>query len=72
MTTTASKVNPVEMAVNAAGGRKQLAEKLIPPISRQAVECWLKKGEVPPRRVKEVSELTGIPKHVLSPFFKES
>lgn len=64
--------NPVELAIRLAGGRKQLAEKLSPPISRQAVESWLKKGEVPPRRVKEVSALTGIPKPVLSPLFKEN
>lgn len=64
--------NPVEVAVKAAGGRLNLAKSLNPPVTRQAVEGWIKRGEIPPRRVPEVSAITGIPKHVLSPLFVES
>lgn len=71
MTRTTCKLNPVQMAIQAAGGRKKLAESLTPPITRQAVELWLHNGEVPPRRVAEVSRLTGMPKHLLSPLFKK-
>lgn len=63
--------NPVQLAIDVAGGRKKLAESLSPPITRQAVELWLHNGEIPPRRVAEVSKLTGVPKHLLSPLFKK-
>lgn len=69
MTRNTCKLNPVQMAIQAAGGRKKLAESLT--LTRQAVELWLHNGEVPPRRVAEVSRLTGIPKHLLSPLFKK-
>ena len=38
MTRTTCKLNPVQMAIQAAGGRKKLAESLTPPITRLAVE----------------------------------
>ncbi len=38
MTRTTCRLNPVQMAIQAAGGRKKLAESLTPPITRQAVE----------------------------------
>ena len=66
-----SKLNPVLFAVQAVGGRRQLATKLSPPVSRQAIEQWIRKGEIPPRRVPQVASATGIPKGVLNPMFKE-
>ena len=72
MPTYNCQFNPVEVAVRAAGGRIKLAKSLNPPVSRQAVEGWIKRGEIPPRRVPEVSVITGIPRHVLSPLFSES
>lgn len=71
MTTSNCQFNPVEVAVSAVGGRTKLAKSLNPPVSRQAVERWVKNGEIPPRRVPEVSRITGIPKHVLSPLFSD-
>ncbi len=62
--------NSVLMAVKAVGGRGALAKKLSPPISRQAVDRWVRLGVVPPKRVLEVSKLTGIPKEKLSPLFE--
>ncbi len=62
--------NPALVAVDAVGGRKALAEKLSPPCSRQAIERWIKDGAIPPRRVPQVSAVTGIPKGTLSPLFK--
>lgn len=66
-----SKLNPVLFAIEAAGGRRQLAKKLAPPVSRQAIEQWIRKGEIPPRRVPQVATATGIPKGVLNPMFKD-
>ena len=63
--------NPALVAAEAAGGRKELAQKLTPPCTRQAIERWIKSAEIPLRRVPQVSEITGIPKSVLSPLFKE-
>ena len=69
MTKENSQMNPVVLAVSAAGGRKNLAQALRPPVSRQAVESWLKKGEIPAKRVPDVARVTGIPKRLLSPLF---
>ncbi len=66
-----SKENPVQAAIDAAGGRKALASKLNPPVTRQAIELWLKASEIPLRRVPQVSAVTGIPKGDLNPVFKE-
>lgn len=71
MTTTpsAERVNAVAVAIEAAGGRKQLANQL--NVSRQAVEFWLAAGVIPPKRVPEVARITGMPKKVLNPIFKD-
>lgn len=69
MTTERINANPVAVAIEAAGSRKELAEKL--NVSRQAVERWLAAGVIPPKRVPEVSRITGMPKRVLNPIFKD-
>lgn len=71
MTQKTCTFNPVYVAIEAAGGRKALAQKLTPPCTRQAVERWIKAGQIPLRRVPQVSAVTGIPKGVLNPLFKE-
>lgn len=63
------RFNAVAVAIEAAGGRRQLAEQL--NVSRQAVEAWLAAGSVPPKRVPDVARVTGIPKKVLNPIFKD-
>lgn len=70
MKTTAS-INPVLVAINAAGSQLALSKLLTPPVSRQAIAKWLRKGEIPPRRVPQVSAATRIPMSVLNPLFKE-
>ena len=63
--------NPVQAAIDVAGGRKALASKLNPPCTRQAIEQWLKAAEIPLRRVPQVSAVTGIPKGDLNPAFRD-
>lgn len=65
----APRVNAVAVAIEAAGGRRELAEKL--NVSRQAVERWLATGIIPPRRVADVARVTGMPKKVLNPIFRD-
>jgi hypothetical protein len=38
-------------------------------ISQAAVSRWMRRGVVPPARVKSVSDLTGIPMAELNPLF---
>lgn len=71
MTTADGKFNPVLVAIQAAGGRKELASKLNPPCSRQAIELWIKASTIPLKRVPQVSAVTGIPKGVLNPIFRD-
>lgn len=66
---TCNGINPVVLAIKAVGSQDALASALTPPVSRQAIGGWLKRGEIPPRRVPEVAKATGIPKHILSPLF---
>lgn len=51
-------------AAESAGGLRALARQL--NVSYQAVQKWLKSG-VPPTRVLEVEEVTGISRHELRP-----
>ena len=63
------RVNAVAVAIEVVGGRRQLAEHL--NVSRQAVESWLAAGVVPPKRVPEVARVTGLPKKILNPIFRD-
>ena len=36
-------------------------------VTRQAVSSWLEVGNVPPRHVLKVEQMTGIPRHQLNP-----
>lgn len=58
-------MNPIQKAVEAAGGAKALALKF--RISRQAVEKWLEHKRVPAERVLEIEAATGIPRYELRP-----
>ncbi|RLV60979.1 hypothetical protein D5018_03820 [Parashewanella curva] len=40
-------------------------------LTQQCVSVWIKKNEVPPRRVPEFSRITGIPKSKLNPLFSD-
>lgn len=55
----------VDAAISAAGGRAELARAL--DITSEAVRQWLENGEIPLRRIKEVSKVTGLPMHELRP-----
>ena len=38
-------------------------------LTQQCISTWVKKNEVPPRRVPEFSRITGIPRCKLNPLF---
>lgn len=64
----------IDLALRWVGGAQygrisRLAKKL--GVSRQVVSHWLKTGEIPPTRVREVSKVTGIPPHLLNDLFAQ-
>lgn len=58
------------IAAERVGGARNLARLCNPAVSRQAVEKWIRAAVIPPRRVPEVSKLSGVPKGLLNPLFK--
>jgi len=56
--------NPVTIAIKAAGGTAQLAERFA--LSRQAILKW-ERGRVPAERVLEFERLTGIARYIVRP-----
>lgn len=63
--------NPASLAVQVAGSQKALAKRLGGVVTRQAIALWVRDGRIPLRRVAEVSRVTGIPKALLSPDFRD-
>lgn len=59
------KISGIQMAIINAGGQSALARALsaagIERIAQRTVSDWAKKGYVPTRCVRAVSEITGIP-----------
>ena len=60
--------NPIELAIENAGGMKALASAFEPPITYQAIQKWRKNG-VPIDRVLEVERITNVPREKLRPEF---
>ena len=54
----------VQELVAKVDGQSALADKL--GISPQTVQQWVSSGAIPPKRIPEVSILTGIPKHEIN------
>ena len=52
----------LKKAIKIAGGQRALARKL--GISQQSIQQWV---VVPLKRVKQVSEITGVPREELAP-----
>jgi hypothetical protein len=71
MSSKSEKPNPAALAVMAAGSQEKLAQKLGGSLTRQAIALWVRNGRIPLRRVVEVSRVTGIPKSLLSPDFRD-
>lgn len=60
--------NPVELALASLGcSQSELARRL--GISRNAVSLWKLRGKVPVEHVLLLSEVSGVPCHILSPKF---
>jgi DNA-binding transcriptional regulator YdaS (Cro superfamily) len=58
--------NPVEMALLSCGcSQSELARRL--GVNRTTVCQWKRRSEIPARNVLRVSEVTGVPAHLLSP-----
>lgn len=50
----------IEEALARIGNATALGRKLVPPVTRQAVAEWAKRGWVPSERAAQISALTGI------------
>lgn len=61
----------VEAAVRAVGSRDKVAKLYTPPLSRQAISKWIKRGYVPSDRVRIFAKAAGVPRSVLNPDFAE-
>lgn len=57
-----SAKDALKKAIKKAGGQSALARKL--GISQQSIQQWV---VVPLKRVKQVSEITGVPREELAP-----
>ena len=68
--TTTPNPNYAQVAAERVGGARNLSRLCTPAVSRQAVEKWIRAAVIPPRRVPEVSKLSGVPKGLLNPLFK--
>lgn len=58
-------MNAVDRAIEAIGGRRQLAEAC--GVRYQAVQKWHRNGKVPAERVLEIERATGVPRTALRP-----
>ena len=61
----------VEEAVRAVGSRDKVAKLYTPPLSRQAISKWIKRGYGPSDRVRIFAKAAGVPRTVLNPDFAE-
>lgn len=57
--------NPVQIAINAAGGQVALAERV--GVRQQSISEWLKRERIPAERVLAVETATGVSRHDLRP-----
>lgn len=67
MSSKSEKPNPAVLAVMAAGSQEKLAQKLGGSLTRQAIALWIRNGRIP----LGLSRVTGIPKALLSPDFRD-
>ena len=64
----------VEEAVRAVGSRDKVAKLYTPPLSRQAISKWIKRGWIVDQhsfRVRIFAKAAGVPRSVLNPDFAE-
>lgn len=60
--------NAVDLALESLGcTQTELAKKM--GVHRSTICAWRKRQEIPPREVKKLSEISGVPAHLLSKFF---
>lgn len=61
--------SPVALAVHRVGSLEGVGRLYTPPISKQAVFKWVKRGCVPASRVRVLSKASGIDRSALNPAF---
>lgn len=61
---TQAEVNGVALAIEKAGGRRQLGEKV--GVTHEAVRQWLVRGKVPAGKVLDVERATGVRRELLN------
>lgn len=61
-------LNPIQISLDSLGiSQSELAKRL--GLHRSVVSAWKRRGSIPLKHVKQVSEITGVPAHILSPHF---
>jgi DNA-binding transcriptional regulator YdaS (Cro superfamily) len=60
-----NSVNPVDHAINRAGGIRPLARAL--GIAPSGICAWRRRGRIPPARVVRVAQITGLARELLAP-----
>lgn len=65
-----SKEILIRAAIESMGGYSATARKVSTPdntVTYQAVQSWIKQGNIPPKHVMTISQESGIAPHALSP-----
>lgn len=62
-----TKKEALERAIAIAGSQEKLGALFTPPVSQQAVQQWLDKGETPVKRCKVIERGTGVTREQLRP-----
>ncbi|USE34592.1 YdaS family helix-turn-helix protein [Endozoicomonas sp. SCSIO W0465] len=59
----------LKRAIEICGGQRKLGEKLTPPVKQQSISDWIERGNIPPKRVRQIEAATDgqVTRHELDP-----